>query len=654
MAPYYDAYGAPFINTARPYYDIIDGMVVTPLSTYGRKYGVPRLEQAREFGQIQWEKSLQPQVSKFWVAAQQQYAQTIAPYINKSVATAAPYYDIARDSALQTYYTTILPTWDILLPYAKHAYTVGNDFTVNTGIPYAKWAWSTSIIFLNNTVWPKLRIIYGENVEPQLIRIGERLGRYRDGKKLKAAVDEIDLHSYSSVSSISSSMSSPITSTQATTAVHGSTKPLSSSITSIPSPANTPSEQEVRAKAQRIVAEDLRNLQEKFAKAADEGSDELEAQITEITDRFMHNQVRDVGEAYLIQLEECINVEIENLKRTILSLIKKSNIEASEADLIGAVRKAGVTIKNKAQAVRVWRRNYDIEMASLVSKAVTETFEIIDHIRDLGLQEIGMRWAWMDGVTHKDWSKYHAMKNRFDEWRQDVEDIATNHTGLGKAREASDDVEDKAMTMAADAAKELSRLKAVGRWKLSAGDFTDDFSEKSMSAVTKAAGQRFLEQKSDVNKDIVDSTQGAVESFGSTVSASIAETLSSASSAEEFQLQKGKKYMSEPNESANSRISSISSSHLQTSIESEAPTPKDVSNSLDADASTLVDSRPNVMEQASSEQSIESGALEAVVGEAGSPTLLLKSSNTVESEYSTSSSLNYVEPSDSTIAPERD
>jgi hypothetical protein len=42
------------------------------------------------------------------------------------------------------------------------------------------------------TAWPKVRVLYGENVEPQLVRIGERLGRYRDGKAIRDAVDEVD------------------------------------------------------------------------------------------------------------------------------------------------------------------------------------------------------------------------------------------------------------------------------------------------------------------------------------------------------------------------------------------------------------------------------------------------------------------------------
>jgi hypothetical protein len=170
----------------------LDKRVIIPATTYGMKYGAPRLAQAQAYSQAQWEKSVQPRISKLSSAAQQQYAQNLGPHVDKVMAASGPYYAIAKDSALQTYYGSILPTYNAMQPYAQHGYGVANKFAIETGIPYAKWAWATGVVFLDRTVWPKVRILYGENIEPQLVRIGERLGRYRDGKKLQSTVDEIE------------------------------------------------------------------------------------------------------------------------------------------------------------------------------------------------------------------------------------------------------------------------------------------------------------------------------------------------------------------------------------------------------------------------------------------------------------------------------
>lgn len=193
LAPYYDTYAAPYVNKAFPYYEILDNKVITPATVYGKKYGGPRVAQAQAYGQAQWEKAIQPEVTRLSNVAKLQYAKTLGPHVDKAVAATGPYYTIARDNALQTYYGSILPTYNMLQPYAIQAYGYGNDFAVNTGIPYTKWAWASGMVFLDRKVWPRLRILYGENVEPQLVRIGERLGRYRDGKRLQAAVEDIDM-----------------------------------------------------------------------------------------------------------------------------------------------------------------------------------------------------------------------------------------------------------------------------------------------------------------------------------------------------------------------------------------------------------------------------------------------------------------------------
>lgn len=150
------------------------------------------MAQAQAFGQTQWENTLQPQVSKYQGIAKEKYDQTVGPHVEKAIASASPYYELTKTNAFQTYYEYILPTYNTVQPYALQAYGVANDFAFNTAIPSSKWAWTTGTVFLDRTVWPRLRILYGENVEPQLVRIGERLGRYRDGKKLQAVVDEVD------------------------------------------------------------------------------------------------------------------------------------------------------------------------------------------------------------------------------------------------------------------------------------------------------------------------------------------------------------------------------------------------------------------------------------------------------------------------------
>ncbi|KAI9640138.1 hypothetical protein NHQ30_011540 [Ciborinia camelliae] len=518
LEPYYNSYAAPYVNAAKPYYQSLDKSLFTPATALGMKYGAPIVAQAQSYGQAQWEKILQPEVLKYQALAKTKYDQTLAPHWNKVATFSGPYLDLAKTNAVQTYHEHIVPTFNIVQLHATQGYEYANDLIVGTGIPYAKRALILTKVFLDRKVLPKLSILYGENVEPQLVRIGERLGRYRDGKKLQTVVDSVDsISSASSASSTFSSISTSISSVHATSAPATSIS-SSTSTSNTETPHSTPlSEDEIRENARIVVAKDLKTWQEKFSKAADEGSDEIDDRITEITERLIQNQAQKVGSALIIELEEAAKSNLESLKSTIISIVESEEDGESEESLNIAVRKAGISIKEKAQAIRTWRQSFDVETNSLISKSVKDTFDIIDHIRDLGLQEIGMRWAWTDGITHKDWTKYHALKSKFEEWRLDVEKVVTEHPGLAKARAASEDVESIAMGVAENAAIELSRIKEIGKWKISTGDSSDDFSTKYTPPAAVVAGQKVIQKINEASEAMAGTPQGSMESVSSVV-----------------------------------------------------------------------------------------------------------------------------------------
>ncbi len=166
----------------------------------------------------------------------------------------------------------------------------------------------------------------------------------------------------------------------------------------------------------------------------------------------------------------------------------------------------------------------------MVSAAAESTLDVLDSIRDLGLQEIGMRWAYLDGVTYKDWAKYHEMKQTFDEWRVEVEAVAKDHEGLKSSKEKSEEVESRGMSVAEEAAKQLARLKEVGKWKIQAKDDGDDFSTKYMSAAVAAAAQKLAEKAKLASEHVISTSQGTVESIVSEATQRPAKAASSASS----------------------------------------------------------------------------------------------------------------------------
>lgn len=251
-----------------------------------------------------------------------------------------------------------------------------------------------------------------------------------------------------------------------------------------PTPSLTPEEKE--AEIRERIASDLRTWQEKFAVAADNGVEDMSERIGEIVTSQIDGGVNKHGWSLLDALRTVVDQEISNVKIHITHLIEAlpedyapEEEEKANADLLATIRKAGMTIRDRAHALREWTRSFDEELTRRVYAASASTLDVLDHIRSLGLQEIGMRWAWMDGVTYKDWAKYHEIRKQLDEWRNEVQETAITHPKIEEARTAVNDLLADGMSVAEEAAKELTRLKEVGKWKIQAREISENFDTRS-------------------------------------------------------------------------------------------------------------------------------------------------------------------------------
>ncbi|KAL3300195.1 transcription factor [Colletotrichum asianum] len=619
LEPYYETYAAPYIEKATPYYNIANERALVPAKAYISKHGAPRVLQAQAYGQAQWDKNIQPQLAVYQKQAQDKYDRTIAPHVAKASAAVGPYYDIARTNALQTYHDVLLPSYKFVEPYAAQGYDVASQFTTETAIPTAYRAWNKTYLFLDATVWPQVRVLYVENVEPQLARIGQRLGRYKN--KTKGSLENVSESATAQASSFTKPISSASSSASSASSV--ASQKISTKVESTPIPdASQVAEEVVKAaedKAQQVVAppasegesdirktaretveEDLRSWQDKFAKAADEGARELEDQVEAISQRAIKDNAHIKGKALVTELQETAKAEVATLQKQIIKIVHKSVDApvAAQDDLAVAVRKAGLAIKEKAQKIRSWKDDYEAEIEAAVTEAADSHFKILDSIRDLALQKIGMKWAWMDGITYKDWAKFHELKDRFADWMSDLKKLIISHPGLEEAREASNEVEDSGMAVAQSAAQELARLKQVGLWKLAARDTSDNFDSEATrlaaeeaerrageaaaaaSSATSAPEEDPLESAASVIEDESPASDlgfGGAASSVSSAASEVSESISSATSA-----------ASESISSAASEVSSEASSVVASSSSSTESHPDLASTVLPGEDQTII------------------------------------------------------------------
>lgn len=287
--------------------------------------------------------------------------------------------------------------------------------------------------------------------------------------------------------------------------------------------------------------QDLREWQTKFATAADKGAEDLDTRVEEITKRQIENGVQGHGAALIVQLEETAESTISTLKKFIKKVVKSVPEDASEEQLekayeqcVAKTRELGLNVKEKSEAVRNWKTTYDQETDNLVRAAVASTVEVLEKIHGLGLQEVGMRWAWTDGVEYTDWKNYHKLRSTLTEWQAEVEAVGAMHNGLKAAHEEAAKLEDKAMSIASTMVKELVRLRDVSKWKIWAEDTSDDFTDKKVPVRAYKAAQQVVENVQDASSKaseaILGSSTPVSESVASAVEQSASAVKASASS----------------------------------------------------------------------------------------------------------------------------
>lgn len=499
VTPYYDIYAAPYVDQARPYVEIFNQRVYTPASKFAKsgyeKYGAPALKQAQAYGMEQWQHQVTPRLKTAQNKMDQLYLAEIDPYVQQIVAVVSPYYQWANTVVFNVYQSHLVPFYARSRPFIGKAYSTSQGILTTHVLPGAQYTWSSAVYFANSSLWPHVTGLYSEQVEPQLVKIGQRLASYREGKRLRAVIEDVD--SSSTVEPVTSSTTKSQEQIHTTTTVTSTSTPQASA-----QPTLTPTEQaqQVREK----IDSDLERWQGKFALAADKGIEDLEERIGEIVSALVTSSANSHGQSLSTALQLVSAEQISSIKQRINELADSMpeedapDIEESTKDLlIRDIRTSAISVRDRAHALREWSISFEDELVRRVTAAVNSTLDVLDSIRDLGLQEIGMRWAWMDGVTYKDWAKYHALKAQLEEWRNEIRNVGMNHKSVSDARAVASDILDQGMHEAEQAAREIVRLKDVGIWKIAAREVSDDFETRTEAPPARAKPQEETEESDE-------------------------------------------------------------------------------------------------------------------------------------------------------------
>ena len=377
IKPYYDTHAAPYIDLARPYCEAVNGAVLAPAQAYAARHAVPRLLHAQSLASHQWQKTVEPQVEKVRQAARERYDRFLGPHVIAVLNASSPYYEIARTNSLQTYHEFLLPAYMFAKPHANTAYDAVSNFTTNTAIPSATWLLNKMYVFLDDALLPQIRSVYAETVEPQLVRIGQRLGRHKGSSKPKHQVHD----GFSASETLSSFTKPPVshswppsgsTSTITSSATPSNLYGASAGSSEAPIESSDPTqgpdlrrtdllvepppiesnESEKRRLARIEITDDLVTWQDKFMNAAETGAQEIEEKIVEICEFTEGQEVDTVGKEVVTRFLDSLDEETAALRLEIMAIVENVPNKEEAADQVTvAVKRAGISLKERAQGL---------------------------------------------------------------------------------------------------------------------------------------------------------------------------------------------------------------------------------------------------------------------------------------------------------------
>ncbi|KAF8244349.1 hypothetical protein K440DRAFT_663512 [Wilcoxina mikolae CBS 423.85] len=491
IQPYYDAYVFPYVQQYSPYIQEANKDYIIPTYTKVRasyhQYAEPYVTRSSDSAVAVYKRFLGPHVA----TAQSKMEDYITIYVSPHAETAnkvwindvKPTVDVTEEKVEVFFKDNVLPKYNRVHPYLAKLFEQVRYVVTAIVAPIVKEGGEKAV------GWG--RGMWSEVVRPQVGRIGERLGG-TNGNGVPANAVSSSL--FSSLSAAKPSKGASAASISSMVSVASAAKASESAAGSSEKVKKLSKEEE-----REMIEQDLIAWTAKFRASSDKTLADLKIQIDNVAEKA-YNRKRKSVETDLTSLQRLVDDGFTNLKAEIVSLTKQLTPESSsdaknaaEEKLFTAARHLGTEIRDKAQYIRKDAEKCLAKVYDDVSEAADQHLVVLDGINDMGMQELGMKWAWMDYVTYKDWAKYHDLKKQMKESRSTIIKSAESNEELVKITQwIQDEWEGKATDIAKAAAEELNRVKKVGKKKIELADTSDNFTDDHIPVAAKKAGQAIL------------------------------------------------------------------------------------------------------------------------------------------------------------------
>ncbi|KAK9492987.1 hypothetical protein V1508DRAFT_432473 [Lipomyces doorenjongii] len=508
LVPYYDTKIAPYVE---PTLERIQQGYET--------YAEPVIERAASAAKSQYNLYAAPYVTNVESAIKDQYDEKARVHVEKLIGLARDVYD-----------DSLMPLWESSQPYITQALRRANAVAVYSkhvirrkaapvvdkmaakGSELAKVSWAKVVKFYNDVIVVKSLQLYFDHVELAVLRVKDRIFlKAVSEDEYVCECDDYEEGDVENEEDIGSVVTSTITRTISRTAVSsiGSVYPGN---TGMQTPEITPPVEHIDpevAEHQLEIEKDIISWTSKFRTA---GKNAVSSFSMEIDSLFQsaEDTLLTEAQANLLRAQN----EIESIFDT---------ADAAQVPAIMTILTA------KADAVRAQA----VEAASSVLRDAesirSSTLDIFKTVTDIGLQDLGRKWAFMEGITWQDWKEYRTLKSMTDDFAQVIVDIPIDDKVVLKFLSDFDEAVTKWIAHTEAMARNL--LEEAALTKADEEVAADQLNESAVEDDHLAATEEIVQTgDTELSSTILVSSRSVPDVSGTGASASIASTLTTSSS----------------------------------------------------------------------------------------------------------------------------
>ena len=380
IKPYYDTYADPYLARVQPY--LLKGQ------GYYEQFGAPTVATGRDL----WVKQATPRIKKSYSAVRGHYINQIYPVLDRTILRKSrdlyskyldshvqkisseytksvhPYFRSLRKRSYKLYKERLVPAYQATAPHVHHAFcTVENKYATEVE-PRVHAAIKWIIRKIEQVIIPRVTILWGMHVQPQLDRIYDKLFRNRETKQVASKViseGKITLRYSNTTTIINVSLVSSHISSQYTE-VHTTPSPSPVIVVdeedeedqeSILPEKEEPSIVHERPPLNRPVQVDalLENWRTQIRAAGVEMEELFLDAVQEIFETEKERET-SIAKNMVLELNNTVQSEISSLENTIIHLAKKGRASGQDDPRLRELNKnvvaSGKKIRNHAVEIR--------------------------------------------------------------------------------------------------------------------------------------------------------------------------------------------------------------------------------------------------------------------------------------------------------------